>query len=130
MIKVQTVLKVSDNTGAVYIMCIKILNISKKQGALPSHEIKGTVKKRKFKKKVFKKFKEIKKGGIYTCLIIRNIRGLKRWGNYFIQSFHNCLIIINNYSVPLGSRVFGPVFLEIKNYSKYSKVISLAEILL
>lgn len=78
MIKVQTVLKVSDNTGAVYIMCIKILNISKKQGALPSHEIKGTVKKRKFKKKVFKKFKEIKKGGIYTCLIIRNIRGLKR----------------------------------------------------
>lgn len=78
MIKVQTILKVADNTGAVFVMCIKILNISKKQGALPSHEIKCSVKKRRFKKKVFKKFKEIKKGFIYLCLVVRNIRGLKR----------------------------------------------------
>ena len=61
MIKVQTIIKVSDNTGAVYIMCIKILNISKRVGALPGHEIKGSIKKRKHKKKVFKKFKEVKK---------------------------------------------------------------------
>lgn len=78
MIKVQTILKVSDNTGAVYVMCIRILNISKRQGALPSHEIKGSVKKRRFKKKTFKKFKEIKKGFIYNCVIIRNVRGVKR----------------------------------------------------
>jgi ribosomal protein L14 len=78
MIKVQTIVKVSDNTGAVYIMCIKTLNISKRLGALPGHEIKGSIKKRRHKKKVFKKFKEVKKGFIYTGIIIRNVRGMKR----------------------------------------------------
>lgn len=78
MIKIKTIIKVTDNTGAVFIMCIRLLNISKRQGALPSHEIKGSVKKRRFKKKVFKKFKEIKEGTMYTCVIIRNVRGLKR----------------------------------------------------
>jgi large subunit ribosomal protein L14 len=78
MIKVQTILKVVDNTGAVFVMCIKILNISKKLGVLPGHETKCTVKKKRHKKKVFKKFKEIKKGALYNCLLVRNVRSLKR----------------------------------------------------
>jgi large subunit ribosomal protein L14 len=78
MIKVQTILKIVDNTGGVYAMCIKILNISKRLGVLPGHETKCTIKKKRSKKKVYKKFKEIKKGFLYTCLLIRNVRSLKR----------------------------------------------------
>jgi ribosomal protein L14 len=78
MIKVQTILKVVDNTGAVFIMCIKIMNISRNSGVLPGHELKGSVKKKKHKKKIFKRFKEIKKGSLYPCLLVRNNRSLKR----------------------------------------------------
>jgi ribosomal protein L14 len=38
--------------------------------------------------------------------------------------------LINQYNIPLGSRIFGPIYSELKNYIKYSKVLSLAEILL
>ena len=55
---------------------------------------------------------------------------MKRWGNFIIQASTNCLVIINNYNVPLGSRLFGPIFLELKSMNNYTKVINLAEILL
>ena len=82
MINVQTILKVADNSGAIYVMCIRLLNMSMRVGAKAGDTITVVVKKNIVKKNI-KKSKEIKKGQICTALILRTKKGLKR--NFQIQ---------------------------------------------
>lgn len=77
MINVQTVLKVVDNSGAIFVSCIRLLNISSRIGAYPGQTVTVVVKKNIIKKNI-KKSKEIKKGQICTALIVRTRKGLKR----------------------------------------------------
>lgn len=127
MINVQTILKVADNSGAVYVSCIRLLNISMRIGAKAGETVTVVVKRNIVKKNI-KKSKEIKKGQICTALILRTVKGLKRWGNFYIRAGSNCVAIINKYSLPYGSRLFGPVFREIRTNMKYSKIISISQI--
>ena len=129
MIKVQTFLKISDNSGGINGLCIRILKNSKRIGAQPGEIIKISVKKSR-KKKFIKKSKEVKKGQLYMALVIRTVRGLKRWGNFFLKMSNNAIVIINQYSLPLSTRIFGPIFSEIREDIKYSKIISLAQMIL
>lgn len=129
MINVQTILKVADNSGAIYVMCIRLLNMSMRVGAKAGDTITVVVKKNIVKKNI-KKSKEIKKGQICTALILRTKKGLKRWGNFFIRAGSNSVAIINKYFLPYGSRVLGPVFREIREKLKYSKVISISQVTL
>jgi large subunit ribosomal protein L14 len=77
MINVQTVLKVADNSGEIFVKCIRLLNSSSRVGAMVGDTITVVVKKNIIKKNV-KKSKEIKKGQICTAVIIRTVRGIKR----------------------------------------------------
>jgi len=55
MINVQTVLKVADNSGAVFVSCIRLLNSSSRIGAGVGDTIKVVVKKSIIKKNIKKK---------------------------------------------------------------------------
>ncbi len=127
MINVQTILKVADNSGAIFVNCIRLLNISMRNGAKAGETITVVVKKNIIKKNI-KKSKEIKKGQVCVALILRTVKNLKRWGNFFINAGTNSVAIINKYSLPYGSRIFGPVFREIRLNMKYSKIISISQL--
>ena len=130
MINVETIIRIADNSGAIWGGCIRILKISNNSGAKPGETITISVKKNIFKKHIIKKSKIIIKGQICKALIIRSIKGIKRWGNFFLRSNINAAILLNRYDLPYGTRLFGIIFREIKKKIKYSKIISLADIVL
>jgi|SRR3989344_4397548 large subunit ribosomal protein L14 len=129
MINVQTVLKVADNSGAVFVSCIRLLNSSSRVGAGVGDTITVVVKKNIIKKNI-KKSKEVKKGQVCSAIILRTIKGVKRWGNFFLRSSSNSVALINKYYLPIGSRLLGPVFREIRANLKFSKIISIAQVTL
>jgi large subunit ribosomal protein L14 len=129
MINVQTVLRVADNSGAVFVSCIRLLNSSSRVGAKVGDTITVVVKKSIIKKNV-KKSKEVKKSQVCTALILRTLKGVKRWGNFFLRSGSNSVALLNKYYLPIGSRLLGPVFREIRVSVKFNKIISIAQVTL
>ena len=129
MINVQTVLKVADNSGAVFVSCIRLMNSSSRIGAKVGDTITVVVKKNIIKKNI-KKSKEIKKGQVCSAIILRTLKVVKRWGNFFIRSGTNSVALLNKYFLPIGSRLLGPVFREVRVNLKFAKIISIAQVTL
>jgi large subunit ribosomal protein L14 len=122
-------LKVADNSGAIFVSCIRLLNSSSRVGAKVGDTITVVVKKNIIKKNI-KKSKEVKKGQVCTALILRTLKGIKRWGNFFLRSGINSAALLNKYYLPIGTRLLGPIFREIRTNSKFSKIMSLAQVTL
>jgi|SRR3989338_1141364 large subunit ribosomal protein L14 len=117
MIFIQTKLEVADNSGALVVRCIKILN-NKLIGTIGSL-ILVAIQKINPKKKILK-------GSIYKCVIVRLKRKVIRNGGY-ISINENAVVILNNNLMPIATRIFGPVLRELRLDRKYSKIISLAK---
>jgi len=77
MIKVETILKVADNSGARICGCIQVVKNAFRIGAKPGQVITVSVKKNVFKKHVVKKSRMIHKGQICIALIICSAKALK-----------------------------------------------------
>lgn len=121
MIQANSLLRISDNSGGKKFKCIKVLGGFKKRYALSGRMIVGCIHGIKFHKK--KKLK-IKDGEVLRGLIIRTKRRCKR-GNLSESSFReNSIVLLNKKNQPIGTRVMGPVFRELRR-SKYMKVASL-----
>jgi len=71
MINVQTVLKVADNSGAVFVSCIRLLNSSSRVGAGVGDTITVVVKKNIIKKNIKKKQRG-KEGSSLLCNNFKN----------------------------------------------------------
>lgn len=125
MINIQTVLKVTDNSGALQAMCVKL-----PVGQAPAQigSLITVVVKKNIIKKGVKKSKEIKKGQVSKGLVIRTKKGLKRWGGFFIKTTSNALVLLNKYNLPIATRIYGPIFRELRVNLKYLKIISIAQL--
>ena len=71
MIQMQSMLDVADNTGARSVMCIKVLGGSKRRYAGIGDVIKVTVKEAAPRGRV-------KKGEVYSAVVVRTAKGLRR----------------------------------------------------
>lgn len=120
MVHFKTKINVVDNSGVLLVKCIKLLKGTKKNSATINSYIVVTVKR----SLVRKKKKTIVKGDVFRCLIVLSSTNYNR--NYFqyVKSDNNGVILIGENKLPLASRVFGPVFLELRN-SKNLKLLSL-----
>jgi large subunit ribosomal protein L14 len=127
MINIGTYLKIADNSGGVLAKCIGVSQISKRTGAMPGHIITVVVKKNIFKKHVIKKSKVIVKGMICKALLLRNKRGLRRWGHFYVRCQNSMVILLNSFFVPYGTRIFGTLFRELRLDYRFKKLISLAK---
>lgn len=128
MINVKTILKVVDNSGAIFVSCIKTSKLSSlTKGSKIGDIITVVVKKNRVKKNI-KKSKEIKKGQICKGVILATKVNFKRWGNFFVKSDSNCITLINKYFLPLGSRINSPVFREISSNPNFSKILSISRL--
>lgn len=115
----------SDNTGVKLLKCINIKG-NKKYG-LVGDLLSIVVNKFRMKKKLLKKH-------IYYGLVISTINPYYRLEGVFIKSDANRLLVLNKDKQFLGTRIYGPIYKEIrrivdgkKKIIRYEKVVSLAK---
>jgi len=120
MIQNRTILKVIDNSGAKYARCLKILN-KKKIGYLGDLVIVSVLSLRRGRgRKIRVKRKDL-------CLgLIASIKYKKsRLSGNFIRAKGNSVVLLNRQKKPIGNRVFGLVFKELRLKKKF-KTLSLS----
>jgi len=118
MIQVETFLKVADNSGARKLQCIKVLGGSRRRYANVGDVIKVSVKEAIPRGRV-------KKGEIYSAVIVRTRNGVRRKDGSLIRFDSNAAVLLNNQLQLIGTRIFGPVTRELRT-EKFMKIISLA----
>jgi large subunit ribosomal protein L14 len=106
MIQQQTILKVSDNSGAKTVKCIKVLGGFKRKVAKIGDVIVVSVQQLRNKSRITSK---VQAGEIYRALIIRTrSRILKKDGsNYHFNE--NAVSLMNKQGKPIATRIIGPV---------------------
>jgi large subunit ribosomal protein L14 len=118
MIQPQTYLNVADNSGARKLMCIQILGASNRKYAHIGDIIIAVVKEAVPNM-------PLKKSEIVRAVVVRTCKELKRKNGTIIQFDDNAAVVINQEGNPKGTRVFGPVARELRDYN-FTKIVSLA----
>ena len=118
MIQMQTELQVADNSGAKRVECIKVLGGSHRRYASVGDVIKVTVKEAAPRGKA-------KKGSVYSAVVVRTAKGIRRGDGSVIRFDGNAAVLLNNNGQPIGTRIFGPVTRELRT-EKFMKIVSLA----
>lgn len=67
----------------------------------------------------------VKKKSVQLAVIVRVAAEIRRPDGTYVRTDDNACVIVNEDGEPKGTRVFGPVFRELKNRG-YQKIISLA----
>ncbi len=118
MIQMQTQLNVADNSGARRVQCIKVLGGSHRRYAGIGDIIKVSIKEAIPRGKV-------KKGDVYTAVVVRTAKGVRRKDGSTIRFDGNSAVLLNTKLEPIGTRIFGPVTRELRD-KNFMKIISLA----
>ncbi len=118
MIQMQSTLKVADNSGARKVQCIKVLGGSHRRYAAIGDIIKVSIKEAIPRGKV-------KKGDVYTAVVVRTAKGVRRNDGSLIRFDENAAVLLNAKNEPIGTRIFGPVTRELRG-KNFMKIISLA----
>jgi large subunit ribosomal protein L14 len=118
MIQMQTILNAADNSGARRLMCIKVLGGSKRRYANVGDVIKVSVKDAIPRGRV-------KKGEIYSAVVVRTRKGVRRADGSLIRFDGNAAVLLNSKLEPIGTRIFGPVTRELRT-GNFMKIVSLA----
>lgn len=118
MVQQESRLKVADNSGARELLCIRVLGGTRRRYARVGDVIKATVKQATPNGNV-------KKKSVVKAVIVRTTAKIKRKDGSTIRFDENAAVIIGDDKLPKGTRVFGPVPRELRDYG-YNKIISLA----
>ena len=118
MIQMQSMLDAADNSGARRVMCIKGLGGSHRRYARIGDIIKVTVKEAIPRGKV-------RKGEIYSAVVVRTRKGVRRPDGSQIRFDKNAAVLLNNQMQPIGTRIFGPVTRELRS-ERFMRIVSLA----
>jgi large subunit ribosomal protein L14 len=121
MIYPESKLIVGDNCGAKRVKCLKILKFSKSSGAKPMSLAVVSVRKVKNSKRIIK-------GEICRGVLIRLKKTIQRDSGLSVSFSDNAIILVDLKNIPIGSRVYGPVFKEFR-FGDYPKLLSLAKTL-
>ena len=118
MIQQESRLKVTDNSGAKEILCIRVLGGSKRRYARVGDIIVATVIDAN-------PTGNIKKKSVVKAVVVRTRDQIRRADGSTICFDDNAAVIIGEDKNPKATRVFGPVPRELRDLG-YSKIISLA----
>ena len=118
MIQVQSMLEVADNSGARRVQCIKVLGGSKRRYAGIGDVIKVSIKEAIPNSRV-------KKGEMFSALVVRTRKGVRRPDGSLIRFDRNAAVLLNPQLQPIGTRIFGPVTRELRS-ERFMRIVSLA----
>lgn len=122
MIQVGTQLKVSDNSGARYVTCIKVLNGYKRRYAKIGDKIAVSVKSLRSKRRSYTK---IQKGKVGYGVIIRLKSQIFKKSGIVHKFLDNAIVLVTKQGKPLGTRVIGGISREVR-FTRYMRLISLS----
>jgi large subunit ribosomal protein L14 len=118
MIQQYTRLKVADNSGARIISCIGVPGGSGKKYAWLGEVIVASVKEAT-------PYADVKKGEIVKAVVVRTSKSHRRKDGSHIKFDENAAVLINDDSMPRGTRIFGPVARELRD-NNFMRIVSLA----
>lgn len=121
MIQQRTILKVSDNSGAKTVRCIKVLGGFKKKIANLGDTIVVSVQTLRTNTK---KTSKVKKKEVFKAIVIRTKNMIKKKDGSSIIFNENSVSLLNKKGNPLGTRLLGPVPFKLKKQNK--KFISIS----
>lgn len=119
MIQVGSKLKVSDNSGARKVECIKVLGKHSKSFGFLGDLIVISVKQLRSKGNL-----KVKKKDVCLGLIFKTKYKTTRFDGRFFNFFENTIILLNKNFKPYGTRFFGPIPKELRKQKKL-KILSL-----
>lgn len=122
MIQQQTILKVSDNSGAKDVKCIKVLGGYKKKTAYLGETIVVSIKELRNKSK---KTSKVKKGEVHKAFILKTKNKQTNKDGSVVFFCSNSVCLINNQNKPIGSRILTPIPKKFKK-GKFSKLASIS----
>ena len=120
MLLERSILNIADNSGATKVMLFAVNGKNNRQSVRVGDVVMGSVKKATPNGK-------IAKGRKVKVLIVRTRRKFKRSDGSSIRFSDNAGVVVGASNEPVGTRIFGPVARELKEDSRYNKVVSLAE---
>src|SRR6056297_434927 len=106
MIQTETLLRVTDNSGAKKVACIKVLGGFRRKFASLGDLIVVSIRRVKQHKK--KKIK-VKEGEVVHALVVRTKSKLVRQNSTHLQCQENSVVLMTNKNKPFATRVLGPV---------------------
>ena len=118
MIQTLSRLVVADNSGAKEVLVIRVLGGSTQRSASIGDIIVCSVKEAL-------PTGNIKKKSVVKAVVVRTMNKIRREDGSYVSSSDNACVIVNDAGEPKATRVFGPVFRELKTKG-YQKIISLA----
>ena len=118
MIQQYTRLKVADNSGAKIISCIGVPGGSGKKYAWLGEVIVASVKEAT-------PSAGVKKGEIVKAVVVRTAKSHRRKDGSHIKFDENAAVLVNDDSMPRGTRIFGPVARELRD-NNFMRIVSLA----
>lgn len=118
MIQQESRLKVTDNSGAKQILCIRVLGGTGKRYARVGDIIVGSVKQAS-------PTGAVKKKSVVRAVVVRTTNTIRRKDGSTIKFDDNAAVIIGDDNLPRATRIFGPVPRELRD-AGYAKIVSLA----
>ena len=118
MVMQETKLKVADNSGARELLVIRVVGGSRVKTGNIGDIVVGTVKKAIPNSNV-------PKGKVVKAVIVRTKKPLRREDGSYIKFDDNAAVIVKEDKNPRGTRIFGPVARELREFD-YMKIVSLA----
>ena len=118
MVQQETRLKVADNTGARQVLCIKVLDGTRRRYARIGDIIVVTVK-RAIPGGI------VKKGEVSKAVVVRVAKQYHRPDGTHVRFDDNAAVILDDKNNPRGTRIFGPVARELRD-KNFMKIVSLA----
>lgn len=102
---------VADNTGVKEVMVIRVLGSTGRRYARPGDVVVVSAK-------AVTPDSKIKKGEVLKAVMVRSKQPVRRADGSYISATENAAVLINNQGEPLGTRIFGVVFRELRSYAK------------
>nr|UZC36997.1 ribosomal protein L14 [Pteridophyllum racemosum] len=123
MIQPQTHLNVADNSGAQKLMCIRIIGASNRRYARIGDVIVAVIKEAM--PKMPREKSDLEKSEIIRAVVVRTCKEFKRDDGIIIRYDDNAAVVIDQKGNPKGTRVFGAIVRELREF-RFTKIISLA----
>nr|YP_010228665.1 ribosomal protein L14 [Emilia sonchifolia]QZZ81845.1 ribosomal protein L14 [Emilia sonchifolia]UFK62345.1 ribosomal protein L14 [Emilia sonchifolia] len=118
MIQPQTYLNVADNSGARKLMCIRIIGASNRRYAHIGDVIVAVIKDAVPNM-------PLERSEVVKAVIVRTCKELKRDNGMIIRYDDNAAVVIDQEGNPKGTRVFGAIARELRQFN-FTKIVSLA----
>lgn len=119
MIQPQSIVSITDNSGAKIGRVFKVLGASKKRAAEIGDLVVISIQKAEPRK-------QVKKKDVLHAIVVRQKKPFRRKDGSYVRFDENSVVIVEKGKLePIANRIFGPIPREIGEIG-YQKIVSLA----